>query len=236
MSETAGVEINRLEAVYQDRDRTLCSSSWKENIYHPRHAMGRLFFEHHYNVLVDALNALDIALEDVSILDFGCGAGAWLRLFSELGAEPGQLTGVDLSATRLEMARSRNPLINMVQASGDSIPFASESFDIVMQVVVLSSVLDEGLADTLMREMLRVTKPGGFIFWIDHKKCHGASLSGYSLERLAGVFTGCQLVYQESIQPAYFRTLYRRPWLCRLLYGVTRKGCESSFFVFRKQP
>lgn len=234
MGSRIDAEISRVREMYKNRDTNVHPPDWKGNIYHPRHPMGRLFFEHNFNILVDALNALDLHVEDASVLDVGCGTGGWLRRFVELGAKPENLTGLDLSENRIKLARTSNPAINWVQSDGSGIPLPSARFDIVMQVVVFSSILDEGLAETLLREMHRVTKPGGYIFWVDHKKSHSESLSGYSIEKLSGYLSDCSLVYQESVHPGYIRKWFNHPWLCRLLYDFTKKDCDSYFLVFQK--
>lgn len=234
MSTEINAEIDRIKASYTDRDEKRYSPFWNESIYHPRHPLGRLFYEHNYNILVDALNAVNIPLENSKILDFGCGTGGWLRLLVEMGAIPENLTGIDLSANRIVTATQSNPAINWRQSEGDRISFANDQFDLVMQVVVFSSIIELNLAKILFNEMFRVTKPGGYIFWIDHKRSHSATLTGYSVELLAEWLPGCSLIYQESVHPRYFRKWYRYPRLCRLLYGFTRKSCDAWFLVFRK--
>jgi len=228
-------EIERIKDEYKKRDSTLSGHNWKTSIYHTRHLMGRLFYEHNWNALIDAVNALDIDLDGLSVLDVGCGSGAWLRIFPELGSSPENLTGIDLSEERIRSARSKNPAINFIKSDGENIPFPSERFDIVMQVVVFSSIIDEGLAYNLAKEMYRVLKPGGMIFWIDHKKSHSEKLTGYSIERLHDYFPSCSLIYKESVHPGYFRKWFKHPWLCRLLYSFTRIDCDSWFLAFRKE-
>ena len=105
MNADSKAEIDRIREAYEQRDADISSSTWKRDIYHPRHPMGRLFYEHDYNILVTALNSLDIDLEDSTVLDVGCGEGAWLRLLVELGAKPDNLTGIDLSESRIQAAR-----------------------------------------------------------------------------------------------------------------------------------
>lgn len=235
MKDNIDLELKRIAAAYKERDTQIYSSEWKSHIYHPRHPMGRLFYEHHYNILVNALNALDLTLDNLSVLDVGCGAGAWLRMLSELGASPKNMTGIDLSANRIEAAKEKNPAMNWIHTNGENIPLPSSTFDIVMQAVVFSSILDNTLARTLAQEMLRVTKPGGSIFWIDHKRSHGESLSGYPIDTLLEYFPGCAISYKESVHPRYFRMFYNHPWLCRTLYDFTKRGCDSWFLVFRKE-
>lgn len=234
MTDNAVSEIARIREAYAERDRKISATAWEEDIYHPRHPIGRLFYEHNHAILVDALNHLGIDLTDTTILDFGCGEGGWLRFLLELGANPANLHGVDLSDRRITAAREINPAIDLATSSGGNIPFPENEFDIVMQTVVFSSVVDKDLAKSLLAEMCRVTKPGGYIFWIDHKKSHSASLAGYPVELLAEWLPECSLVYRESVHPRYFRNWSHHPWLCRLLYEFSRLSCDAWFVVFRK--
>lgn len=235
MPSDISAEIDRLKAAYINRDDNIYSPSWKESIYHPRHPLGRLFYEHNYNILVDALNAIDLPLENSKVLDFGCGTGGWLRLLVEMGAKTKNLTGIDLSASRVATAKQNNPAINWRQEKGDRISFASDQFDLVMQIVVFSSIININLARTLLAELQRVTKPGGYILWIDHKNNHSETLSGYSIEQLSGYLPDCSLVYRESVHPRYFRNRYQHPWLCRLLYNFTKTKCDAWLLIFRKE-
>jgi len=41
------------------------------------------------------------------------------------------------------------------------------SFDVVTQFTVFSSILDPDLKEQVAQEMIRVTKPGGYILWFD---------------------------------------------------------------------
>lgn len=227
-------EIERLAQQYEKRDSTMYTGDWRKDAYHPRNPMGRLFHEHHFNVAVDAINAADINIDEAHVLDFGCGSGGWLRMLLEFGADPSRLTGMDLSEKRLASAKRLNPAINFVKNDGGGIPFPDHSFDLVMQVVVFSSILDSGLAEKLAREMARVTRPGGHILWVDHDRVLGETLSGYPQEMVEGFFDGCRTVYAGRAHPRYFRRWQGRPWLCRLLYHFSMAKCDSLVLVMRK--
>lgn len=166
---------------YTERDRGVAPEDWHLNRYHPRHPLGRLFAAHHREVLTDALNTCGIELESLQVLDVGCGTGFWLRQLVDLGADPGRLTGTDLSAARLDIARAKNPGITWVETAGD-LPFDDESFDLVVQTVVFSSIPDEGLRRELAAEMNRVTRPGGHILWVDLKPDDSERLATFSRE------------------------------------------------------
>jgi SAM-dependent methyltransferase len=93
------------------------------------------------------------------VLDVGCGPGAMLaELASRLGAE--SVAGVDPSASFVEAARARNPGATVALASAEQLPFDDETFDAALAQLVVHFMKDPvgGL-----REMRRVTKPGGIV-------------------------------------------------------------------------
>jgi len=63
------------------------------------------------------------------VLDLGCGTGALLELLAR--QQPmAELHGIDLSAAMLSEARTRLPAsVSLAQASAETPPFASQSFD-----------------------------------------------------------------------------------------------------------
>lgn len=93
-------------------------------------------------------------------LDAGCGPGgngAWL-------ARHGHLVGVDLATEALEFARTGHPETVPAQATLEALPFADASFDVVIEITVLTSVPDDAAA---VRELARVTRPGGAVLLME---------------------------------------------------------------------
>ncbi len=97
------------------------------------------------------------------ILDLGCGNGAFLDKLSP-NFEAG--VGVDLSAEMLKQAQKRadrNQKLKFVKISGPEIPFADNSFDLVISTLAFR-YLDW---DPILSEILRVLKPGGRFLVLD---------------------------------------------------------------------
>jgi ubiquinone/menaquinone biosynthesis C-methylase UbiE len=98
----------------------------------------------------------------------GCGTGRLLCDFLNLGAHPANLNGVDLSESRIQSARQLLSSAATLQViDGDSLPYSDESFDLVAQSVVFSSIHSQQLREDLAKEMRRVLKPGGYVIWWD---------------------------------------------------------------------
>jgi SAM-dependent methyltransferase len=98
-------------------------------------------------------------------LDVGCGTGA---LAARLAAAGYEMTGVDPSGGMLEVLSSRAPEVHAVKASGTSLPFPDDSFDLVLSVAVMHHVADPGDVRRTLAEMVRVARPAGRILVWDH--------------------------------------------------------------------
>jgi len=106
-------------------------------------------------------------LEDKKILDVGCGRGYALRNFVGRGARPENLFGVDLIPMYVEEARRILPGAKLEVANGTKLSYPDESFDLVQQLTVFSSILCEETRRKVALEMLRVLKTGGHVIWYD---------------------------------------------------------------------
>lgn len=108
------------------------------------------------------------SLTDRDILEVGCGGGSELRNFIKYGADPGRLHGIDILEDRIGQGRSISPNINFHLGNAASLPFEDDSFDIVCQFVMFTSILDAELKKRIAAEMMRVVRPTGLIIWYDY--------------------------------------------------------------------
>jgi len=152
------------------------------------------------------------------VLDVGCGPGALTaELVSRLGV--GAVAAADPMAHFVAAARQRNPGVEVVQASAESLPFPDGAFDATLAQLVVHFMADpvQGL-----REMRRVTRPGGTVaacVW-DHAGGRGPLAAFWSAVReldpsaddesgLAGVREGnlAELFAQAGLGAAQVTTL-----------------------------
>jgi ubiquinone/menaquinone biosynthesis C-methylase UbiE len=96
------------------------------------------------------------------ILDVGCGAGQTLIAcdFSETV----MAVGVDVDHEALGMGRSVCPKIHFVMAQGEELPFANESFDLVICRVALPYMH----VSRALSQMARVLRKGGDVWLTLH--------------------------------------------------------------------
>jgi len=109
------------------------------------------FFLPMYKKTLEQL-ALD---EHTMLLDAGCGSGLFSHMAISTGAE---VIGVDAAPGLLEVARERNPNNNFMEEDLEALPFASDSFDVV---VGFNSFQYAGSFTNALSEAKRVLKDGG---------------------------------------------------------------------------
>src|SRR6185503_1726577 len=107
-------------------------------------------------------------LGTLRVLEIGCGAGGNLLELIGLGVNPENLIGNELLPARSQLAR-RNLPASCVVVHGDAsaLQYPDESFDIVYQSTVFTSLLDASFRQTLAERMWRWVRPGGAVLWYD---------------------------------------------------------------------
>lgn len=111
-------------------------------------------FERRLNMITARLN-----LEDNQILDVGCGEGVWLQQFANF-TEIQNVYGSDIDQESLDKVPHEFPRQNLKQCPAEQLDFQDNQFDIVFSNEVIEHVEDDGKT---VAEMVRVTKPGGYI-------------------------------------------------------------------------
>lgn len=94
-------------------------------------------------------------------LDLGCGTGALTSQILELN-NPASVVGVEPSAEFLALATQqlRDPRVQFRRGTAGALPLEENSAQLAVSGLVLNFISDVGGA---MRELIRVTQPGGII-------------------------------------------------------------------------
>jgi ubiquinone/menaquinone biosynthesis C-methylase UbiE len=90
------------------------------------------------------------------ILDVGCGTGAIIKEFPKNG----NIHGLDIDYERLRFARSYHKDVSFLCADAHRLPYRNNSFPIVLCHFLLLWVKSP---ESVIKEMIRVGKPGGHI-------------------------------------------------------------------------
>ncbi len=100
-------------------------------------------------------------------LDIGCGGGVSLLQVASLGFALDNLVGIDILEERAALARARLPGARIVCGDARALPWSEPSFDLVTALMTLVPIVDRQVRADIASEMLRVTKPGGYLIVAD---------------------------------------------------------------------
>ena len=106
--------------------------------------------------------------EDLKILDVASGSGSASRFIAKT-FPLAELTLYDLSYPYLKVAKKRLrdvKRVNFIQGKAEDIPFQDESFDIVLSVFLFHEI-PKKVRQEVIKEKLRVLKPGGLFILLD---------------------------------------------------------------------
>ena len=107
-------------------------------------------------------------IKNVKLLEIGCGSGINLLKFIELGICPENIIGNELLEERLTQAEKILPsAVNIIPGNALELELKNNSFDIVFQSTVFTSILDDNFKIALAKKIWSLTKPGGGILWYD---------------------------------------------------------------------
>lgn len=164
------------------------------------------------------------SLATKTILDIGCGSGFWIQEFLKLGAAPENLTGIDLLDWRVSDARRISPAgVRLEHGNAEKLGFSDRSFDVVVQFVVFSSILDPHMKRKVASEMLRVLKDDGVLIWYDFfvKDPRNSDVRAITKNEIHQLFPGCQIdLRRTSVAAPLTRLLAPYSWL--LCYALER--------------
>jgi SAM-dependent methyltransferase len=205
-------EIQQIRDSYARRTRRY--DPWVSWIYHTRQGLER--------GIIRSLNAAGMfPPARRSLLDVGCGAGANLLFFLQLGFEPACMRGIELLEDRVVRARSRLPADLRVDVA-DASTFAGSTggFDIVFQSMLFSSVLDGDFRGRIASNMWRMVRPGGGVMWYDFTwdNPENADVQGVPVREIRRLFPAGEIRYRRvTLAPPLARAV------CQLhssLYGL----------------
>lgn len=108
------------------------------------------------NVILDQIACFYQGQKNLRLLDIGCGTGIFVKSLSQYG----EAIGLDISSDGLHFCQQRK-IFQLVQGDGFSLPFSSDTFDILTANDLLEHIDDDTAS---LQEFLRVLKPGGRLF------------------------------------------------------------------------
>lgn len=186
--------------------------------------------------------------QDISLLDIGCSVGATLEAAK---AFQWRASGVDVSEDAVEFCKSKG--LDAVKVGGLELPFADNTFDVVVNWHVVEHVED---VRTTLAEWKRVLKPGGVLFMetpdasspkvrklgVEYRKFWAPEHTyTFTYDNLAKFLeqTGLEIVQGDWIGSLSNHGPLFAPYalMYRLFHGLRRTvGVHKEFQIFARKP
>lgn len=138
-----------------------------------------------------------------TVLDIGCGTGIYSLLLSQQGTE---VTGIDISTAMLNKAKEKanqyNRPITFIEGDIQHLPFADDTFDLVISNIVLEFV---DHPQDVISEAMRVLHPGArlVIGMIGKHSEWAAMYEKQGNEKQDSVFSGARFYRLQDIEKLY---------------------------------
>jgi len=161
-----------------------------------------------------------------AVLDVGCGPGA---LTAELLRRGLRVTAVDPQEGFAAAARERNPAAEVLVAPAERLPFEDGTFDAALAQLVVQ-FMDDPVAG--LREMARVTRPGGVVaacLW-DHGTGRGPLSPFWRAAGTAGEAS------QAGVRPGELERLFTAAGLREVAAGEIAVEVEHATFEAWWEP
>jgi SAM-dependent methyltransferase len=156
-------EIQNITERYERRKKESVLKKNSNNLYFNHHVQSErelLYFE--------IIKARFDSLDTIKFIEIGAGTGGNLFLFKRLGLKWENIYANELLLDRFELLKETFPNINVYKGDACEIDEnLNNSFDIVFQSTVFTSILDSNFKERLAGKMWNLLKQGGIILWYD---------------------------------------------------------------------
>jgi SAM-dependent methyltransferase len=155
-------ERDTFDDIYKDRRRL-------SDRYRPDIPGNRFNLERLRGTLKDFLNKADADPAGIKVLDLGCGGMFWAEEMIRLGVTRENCFGADILHWRMREGHAQGRDVQAINASAAGLPIRSDSFDLICQFTMMTSVPDADMRARIVDEIRRILKPGGHVLWYDFR-------------------------------------------------------------------
>ena len=234
-SHSSEAEVARIRAAYFRRGHTVPEGRY--SIFKEENLLARPELERR---IIRSLRRFgQVELKNNKILDVGCGSGFWLRQLIQWGARPENLFGIDLLQERIEKGRELCPRGTVLQCGDASkLEFEDNTFNLVLQFTVFTSILDPIMKKNVAREMSRVLKPGGIILWYDYfvSNPKNPDVQGVTRKEISSLFPGLSILLKRiTLAPPIGRTIGPISPSLYCLLSAIKPLCTHYLGLLKKQ-
>ena len=210
-------EIERLRQLYKEQypiSGKDISYSW-----HPRNPISIYYRHAQEKAIISMLNELALDVQELRVLDVGCGSGSLLRFLASIGSHPPLLHGVDLIPERIMAAQGFGPRgTNYSVCNAQYLPYPDSAFDLTCLFTVFSSIWEDDLKTAVAQEITRVLKDKGYLIWYDMCYTKSANTRPINAAEIRSLFPNLETVYQKKLQSSLTSKLAKRSYLlCDIL-------------------
>ena len=221
-------DLQRLQQEYKNREQRLGSG-----FYSPFKEVNLFTLQMRQRATLTLLRKYGFCpLSQFRILEVGCYDGSKLFEYLLYGAHMDQLHGCDLMHASLLKAYEILPSLAWLCADGQNLPYPTSSFDLVLQNLVFTSILDDTVRINIAQEMIRDLQPNGMIlfydFWLNPTN---PQTRGIRLAEVQNLFPGRILEFHKiTLAPPLARHIVPLSWGLALLME-NLKIFNSHFLV-----
>jgi SAM-dependent methyltransferase len=164
-------------------------------------------------------------VKEKRVLEIGCGSGGNLLEFIRLGFRPQNLVANELLEDRAASARRRLPQeVEVLLGDALELRLPENSFDIVLQSTVFTSILADSVQAKLANLMWQWTKPGGGILWYDfvYNNPENPDVRGVPVRKIRRLFPHGRLrVWPVTLAPPLSRLVVKiHPFFYTILNSI----------------
>jgi SAM-dependent methyltransferase len=213
-SSSADQEIKRIRVEYERREREMPANRYSWN--HPEHYF--LQCQTSRACIAQLDRAGMFPLTGRRIADIGCGSGQWLLEFAQWDAQ--FLAGIDLDDRRIKRAKSKLPAADLHTGDARFLPWQSNSFDVVSQFTLFTSILSAQVKQDIAAEMMRIVKSDGLILWNDFRvdNPRNRNVAGIRASEIRALFPGCSVdLHSITLAPPLAKAMVPLSWAGALL-------------------
>jgi SAM-dependent methyltransferase len=191
-SPPAGSELSAIRNRYERRKTPAVSSRY--SMLRPAVYMAE---QERERALIRWITQFRLApLPDKRVLEVGCGHGSNALQLLRLGFSPHNVVVNELLEERARIARQRLPAaIQVLVGDASQLDLPQDSFDVVLQSTVFSSILDSEFQNILAVHLWKLVRPGGGVLWYDfiYDNPRNPDVRGVSITRIRQLFPEAQI-------------------------------------------
>lgn len=184
---------NKVLSVYRDYRESGVALKWDL-----MNRGNREISEHRRAMTATMLRRTGISPDTAMVIEFGCGKGDIMRELTQVGIGYNRLFGFDLREDAIKAAKSQTGVSCLCVSSGRAAPFPQATFDIALSYTLFSSIDIYSVRQEIAREMVRVVRPGGYIFWRDLiLPSTNRNIKRISFSEMTSLFEGCDVCWHR---------------------------------------